>query len=202
MKSATRPFTLIELLIVVVIISFIVEVPVRVFASPVMPARNDAAIIQVKDSLRQIAEAATLWEKAGGCSMWDCMAVDKLVAAGKLADAPQVPSGIGVDGTSPVYSSTAKPMGGCGPGNVGAPVTTNPALKNVSEQFCRDYNNSVGLGNTIVENCQSGGDCAASGSTDPYDFPMVKSSSFCYRRLDTFAVVWMASSRSNPCPKK
>lgn len=201
MKSTTRVITQIECLIALVTISFIIVAPVSVFASPVMPARNDSAVTQVKDSLRQITEAATAWEKTGGCSGRDCALIENLVAAGKLTAAPQAPSGIGIDVIPPFYSTTERPMGGCGPGSVGAPVTTNLTLLNVSEQFCRDYNNSVGLGSTIVKNCSSGGDCTASGSTNPYHFPMVNSSSFCFLRKDTFAIVWMTTVSSTPCPE-
>lgn len=197
MKNTTRLITPIEYLIALFII---VTMPVGAFASSDKPAKINPAVTQVKDSLRQIAEAATLWEKAGGCSMRDCTDVDKLVAAGKLAKAPQVPSGIDADGTPPYYSATELPMGGCGPGNIGAPQTANLALKNVSEQFCKDYNNSVGLGSIIVKNCSSGGDCTASRSNNSYHFPMVNSPSFCFLRNDIYVVVWMTTISSAPCP--
>lgn len=198
MKITTKPLTLIKTLI---ILSFIVTIPVGVFAAPVKKAWDDSAITQVKENLRQIAEAATLWEKSGGCSMRTCALTDDLVAAGKLAAPPQLPAGIGIDDTSLFYSTTERPMGGCGPNNIGTPATTNLTLLNVSEQFCRDYNNSVGLGSIIVENCSSGGDCTASGSNNPYHFPIINSSTFCFLRKDTFAVVWMTSVSSTPCPK-
>ncbi|HEY6872940.1 MAG TPA: hypothetical protein VI298_09470 [Geobacteraceae bacterium] len=202
MKRTQKPFTRIELPIALVIIGCIVTIPVGVFAAPVEKAGNEAAVAQIKENLRQIAEAAALWEKADGCSKSDCLDANKLVAAGKLAGAPQVPAGIGAGDPSPYYSTTEKPKGGCGPRNFGAPRTVNPILNNVSEQFCRDYNNSVGLGSTILNNCASGGDCSASGSTDPYDFPIVNSSSFCYRRSDMYTVVWMSAVSGTPCTRK
>lgn len=199
MNSNSRTFKLFDHLNAFVIIAFVVTIPVSALAEPVKKAWGDSAVVQVKDSLRQIAEAATLWEKAGGCSNWSCTDIRGLTAAGKLSGAPQMPTGIGSNGTPLSYSATGRRMGGCGKNNSGAPTTINPALYNVSEQFCRDYNNSVGLGSTIVENCSSGGDCSASASTDPDDFPVVNSSTFCFRRSDTFAVIWMAPISAPPC---
>jgi hypothetical protein len=200
MKSYTRVIAQIECM-VALIIGIIIVVPGNAIATPVKKAWDDTTIIQVKNNLRQIAEAATLWEKSGGCSMRDCALIDNLVAAGKLATAPQVPPAIGIDGTPLFYSTTERPMGGCGPNNVGTPVTTNLTLLNVSEQFCKDYNSSVGLGSVIVKNCNSGGNCTASGSTNPYHFPIVNSSSFCFLRLDIYAVVWLTTISSTPCPQ-
>jgi hypothetical protein len=201
MKTSLNEFCLRKVLNTLLIISFIAAFSFSAFAAPEIEVRNAAEIIQVKNNLRQIAEAATLWEKSGGCSMRDCALIDNLDAAGKLATTPQVPPGIGIDdGSSLFFSTTERPMGGCGPKNVGAPVTTNLTLLNVSEQFCKDYNSSVGLGSVIVKNCNSGGNCTASGSTNPYQFPIVNSSSFCFLRLDIYAVVWMTTVSSTPCP--
>lgn len=203
MKTATKLFTLLELPITMVIMCAFVTSPISVFAAPDKKAFDDSAVSQVKESLRQITEAATLLEKAGGCSMRDCTDVDKLVAVGKISKAPTLPSGIGVvDDAPPYYSATESALGGCGIKNTGAPLTANIALKNVSEQFCQAYNESVGLGSNIIKNCSSGGDCTVSGSKSPYDFPIVNSSSFCFLRNDTFAIVWLTTISSTPCDKK
>lgn len=197
MKRSQRPSP-VEILIALVIICMVT--PAGVSASSDRKTSNDSAVSIVKDGLRQLAEAATLWEKAGGCSKRGCLQdIDKLVEAGKLAHAPQVPSGIGVGDTTPYYGVTEDRMGSCGPKNSGAPRTINANLRGVSEQFCRDYNNSVGLGSSIVQNCASGGDCTASGSTNPYDFPEVKSSNFCFLRKDTYVVVLMTSITGDAC---
>lgn len=200
MKSTIMLFTQIEGLIALVIISFIVVFPVSVFAAPDNKAWNDSAIVQVRDSLRQISEAASRWQKAGGCSDRECTNVSSLAAAGKLAGTIKVPSGIGAAGkAAPGYTTTLTRMGGCGPASPGSPRTLNPALYFVSEGFCRDYNNSVGLGSTIVSNCAFGDGCTASGSKQPYEFPTVNSPTFCYRRDDIYAVVWMGTISGTPC---
>lgn len=188
-------------LFILIITSLVVTIPFGAVAAPVKKTWDESAVTKVKDALRQISEAATLWEKSGGCRDRECTNADSLFAAGKLASAPKVPPGIGVANSNPAYTETGSRMGGCGPATPGAPRTLNPALYDVSEGFCRDYNNSVGLGSTIVENCGSGGDCTASGSTSPYQFPTVKSSTFCYRLEDIFAVVWMGTINDlSPCP--
>lgn len=200
MNSTRRVFTRIGCLIALVVINFTAAFPVSAFASPDKKAWDDSAIVQVKDSLRQISEAATLWQKTGGCSDRECTNASSLAAAGKLAGTIKVPSGIGVANRSPEYTTTLTRTGGCGPASSGAPRTLNPALYFVSEGFCRDYNNSVGLGNTIVENCGSGDACTASGSTKSYEFPTVNSPTFCYRRNDIYAIVWVGTISGTPCP--
>lgn len=201
MKNTRKVFTRIGCLIALVVISFTVAFPVSTFASPDKKAWDDSAIVQVKDSLRQISEAATLWQKAGGCSDRECTNASSLAAAGKLAVPIKVPSGIGAASkTAPAYSTTGTRMGGCGPASSGAPRTLNPNLPFVSEEFCREYNNSVGLGSTIVKNCASGGDCT-SGSTQPHEFTTVNSPTFCYRNNKIFVIVWMGTIVSEtPCP--
>ncbi len=200
MNTPQKKVTLTKLLTALAIIGFIGATPTIVKAAPAEKATEKSAVIQIKSSLREIAEAGSLWEKAGGCSMRDCLLTDNLVAAGKLPAAPQLPPDIGIDNLPLLYSTTERPMGGCGAKNIGASSTTNLTLLNVSEQFCRDYNNSVGLGRTIVGNCNSSGDCIASGSTNPYHFPKIGSSTFCFLRKDIFAVVWMTDVSSTPCP--
>lgn len=190
-----------SILFILIIAVFFVTIPVGAFAAPAEKKWDESAVTKLRDALRQISEAATLWEKDGGCKDRDCTNVNKLVAAGKLAVAPKVPAGIGTANNTPEYTETGARMGGCGPLSPGAPRTLNPALYYVSEEFCKAYNKSVGLGDTVVENCGSGGDCTASGSTRPYQFPTVNSTTFCYRLEDTFAVVFMGTIiDESPCP--
>lgn len=199
MDPHENKLTLPKLLTALAIIGFMGATPTFVKAAPSDNATEKSAVIQVKSNLREIAEAGSLWEKSGGCSMRDCLLTDNLVAAGKLAAAPQLPPDIGIANLPLLYSTTERPMGGCGSKNIGASTTINLTLLNVSEQFCRDYNNSVGLGRTIVGNCNSSGDCIASGSTNPYHFPVVNSPTFCFLRKDVYAIVWMTTVSSTPC---
>lgn len=172
--------------------------PAGVFAEPTDKAVINAKIKQVKDNLLQITEAATLWEKARGCSI-DCLDVNNLIAAGKLAEAPQIPSDISPGDSAPYYSYTASRMGSCGPNNIGAQRTFFTILNGVSEQFCRAYNESVGLGSVIIQNCATGGNCSSSGSSDPHEFPVVNSSSFCFLRTNWYAVIWTTPLSASPC---
>ncbi len=198
MKNVTTVWEQLKTLVILVS-SLIVTMPTVTFAASAK--EPDPAIVQVKDNLHRINEVATQWEKTGGCSGFDCVIIDNLASAGKLTAVPPIPVGIG-DGKSDLsYGWTQRRMGGCGSLNRGAQQNSHPALENVSEPFCRMYNDSVGLGKSIVENCRSGGDCSASGSDNPYDFPIVNSSSFCYRRVDQFTVIWISTIGSVPCPQ-
>ena len=152
-----------------------------------------------KTILRQIVDAATQWEKSGGCSKQDCIDLSKLVESGKIPAIPKLPMGMGDSNSEPVYNITDRKMGGCGSANIGSMKYFHPTIENVSKQFCRDYNNSVGLGKIIIGNCSSGGDCAASKSNDPYDFPSVKSTDFCYNRNEVFTVIWLTSISGGQC---
>lgn len=185
----------------VFLIAFVIlSLPVGALAAPDGKPWDSATIAKVKESLRQISEAAELWEKAGGCKERECTNVNNLVAAGKLAVTPEVPAGIGIpDKGTPEYNDSGRIMGGCGPKNQGAQRTVYLTLADVSEGFCRDFNNSVGLGSIVVENCVSGGDCTASGSMNTWDFPVVKSPTFCYHREDGFVIVWKGSIKDLQC---
>jgi hypothetical protein len=202
MNSKLKPFMQLEYMIAFFIISFIATIPSGAFAEPVKKTWDNSAVVQVKDTLRKISETAAIWNKVDGCNNRDCMNVNKLAEAGKIANVPKVPSGIGDDASNgaTMYHSTATRMGGCGPKNSGMPVTLNPALINVSDGFCKDYNNSVGLGSKIIENCSPVGNCSASGSTNDNDFPTVNSQSFCFRRSAAYAIIWMGTINESTCP--
>lgn len=182
-------FTLIEFLIALVIIGFIVAILVGVFSSPLKQAKTDSAVSQVKDGLRQMAEAALLAYAKGDPCVNDgdygssCADPAVLVAGGYLAAPAAIPAGINATGTTAQYQYYSAVPGGCGPDNAGSGATdmTPIMLHNVSEEFCRAYNLASGNGDIIVPSCSADASkCAGSGSTSGSTPAAGYSATFCF----------------------
>lgn len=200
---AKHAFTLIEFLIALVIIGFIVAILVGVFSNPLRQAKLDSSISQIRDGLRQIAEAAELAKARGLCgggAAPSCTRSQLVTDHHILTAMPPLPSGILADHAGvPDWSSTHRRLGGCDGGP--APRTNYVALRGVSDEICRAYNAASGLDAVIVPNCTSGADCSISGSMSNLDFGLVGSPTFCYYngQLMVNVVVYHTSIAAYDC---
>lgn len=138
-------------------------------------------------------------------------AFSRLVSDGFIESFPAVPETIG-DGSDyfgkgdyGAWSDRNARIGGCGPKNIGKGQTFNIVLRNVSNEFCKEYNKSQGLAPTILGNCEQNPDgaCTASGSVNGNDPIDAGKSSFCFKTADAINIILFNTGVDSkiPCSK-
>lgn len=167
----------------------------KALAASDQPSFTTADVQKVYDSLQSMNTAliASLAKKP----QKPRAAFSRLVSDGFIASFPAAPETIG-DGSDyfgkgdyGAWGDRNARIGGCGPNNIGESQTFNIVLRNVSNEFCKEYNKSQGLAPTILGNCEQNPDsaCAASGSVNGNDPIDAGKSSFCFKTADATNII-------------
>lgn len=189
----TKGFTLIDLRISLLVPGLIIGL-----LAPTMSLADTgitAEITKVEDFMRQASGAYAKWfAKDPKNAKLDAGELEK---AEYLKSVYHPPSTVT---SNPNFSdeSPDRSAGGCGKNNTGQKIAAVLELNNVTEEFCKAYNEAHGLGATIAPNC-SQTNCP-SGSTSAGAPAPSTSVTYCYNEEDSFSVHYNTGVKSLTCP--